>query len=108
MARPRQPGPTSVPVANGDNADTRPSLDLIFRDLALFVDDISQYIVATRRVLQELRFQYHRDLLHRAEQLEDQVEDVKAEITDLRRSNFIGLRSIFRHPEGMFLRSSPS
>lgn len=100
MSRSRVNEPISDQHRNVDAA-TGPSLRAGFESLASFVDDITQYSTRVFEDLQALGRRHNRDELERVQHLIHQVESVKADVSDVQRSSFDGLRRLFveKRPE---------
>ena len=77
------------------------SLNPVFDDQTSFVDDIVQYSHQVLEALQALGRRDNRDHLGRVRELALQVERIKTDVSDVRRSQFDGLRRLCtdRQPE---------
>jgi hypothetical protein len=79
-----------------EDAVNGPSIEPVFRDLTFFIDDILRYSKRIFEDLQELERWRVRDQLGRVQQLKCQVDGIKADLSDVQRSRFDGLRHLCR------------
>lgn len=79
-----------------EGAVNGPSIEPVFRDLTYFIDDILRYSKRIFEDLQELERWRVRDQLGRVQQLKCQVDGIKADLSDVQRSRFDGLRRLCR------------
>ena len=79
-----------------EDAVNSPSIEPVFRDLACFIEDILLYSKRLFENLQELERWRIRDELARVQHLKCQVDHIKADLSDVRRSRFDGLRRLCR------------